>query len=158
MSSLPNIAVAGATGNIGTYIINALLSSTFRPKFGEITALSRSTTSDASKALAARGVKVVAINANDVDNLAEALKGSDVLVDAAAATSDGFVVSSNFVKAAAKSGVKLYIPSDYGFDHNRIAFKHPVWVAKGAIQEEAVKSGLRLAGISVALFLEDSFN
>ncbi|KAG8948711.1 hypothetical protein FRC03_000584 [Tulasnella sp. 419] len=158
MSSLQNIAVAGATGNLGTYIINALLSPTFRPKFGEIIALSRSATSDAAKALIARGVKVVEIDIQNVDSLAEALKGIDVFVDAIVSTPDTTTASSNFIKAAAKSEVKLYIPSEFSFDYQRIDFEHPFWEGKRAIAEEAIKAGLRVARISVSAFLEDSFS
>ncbi|KAG8915349.1 hypothetical protein FRC02_004546 [Tulasnella sp. 418] len=158
MSPLPNIAVAGATGNLGTHIINALLSPTFRPKFGEIIVLSRSATSDAAKALIERGVKVVEIDVQNVDNVSDALKGTDVFVDAIVSNPDTTAASSNFIKAAAKSGVKLYIPSDFGFDYQRIDFQHPLWEGKRAIREEAINAGLRVARLSVSSFLEDLFN
>ncbi|KAG8938432.1 hypothetical protein FRC03_007261, partial [Tulasnella sp. 419] len=115
-------------------------------------------TSDAAKALIARGVKVVEIDTQNVDHLAEALKGADVFVDAIVSTPDTAAASSNFIKAAAKSGVEFYIPSDFGFDYQRIDFQHPLWEGKRAIVEEAIKAGLRVARISVSAFLENSFN
>ncbi|KAG8924116.1 hypothetical protein FRC02_010631 [Tulasnella sp. 418] len=140
----------------------------FSPKFGNHwwtcketqarrIALSRSATSDAAKALIARGVKVAEIDTQNVDNLTGALKGTDVFVDAIVSTPDTTVASSNFIKAAAKSEVKLYIPSEFN-DYQGIDFEHPFWEGKRAVVEEAIKAGLRVARFSVSAFLEDSFS
>lgn len=69
------VTVVGATGIQGGSVIRALLDS---PKYS-LRAITRNPQSDAAKALAAQGVKVVRANINDVGSLREAFAGSHAI-------------------------------------------------------------------------------
>jgi NmrA-like family len=66
------VTVVGATGTQGASVIDALI---VDPAY-TLRALTRNTTSEAAKALIAKGVEVVQADANDVDSLTSAFHGS----------------------------------------------------------------------------------
>eukprot|EP00002_Diphylleia_rotans_P031003 TRINITY_DN6419_c0_g1_i1.p2 TRINITY_DN6419_c0_g1~~TRINITY_DN6419_c0_g1_i1.p2 ORF type:complete len:307 (-),score=79.25 TRINITY_DN6419_c0_g1_i1:253-1173(-) len=72
MSAKPIIAVTGATGKQGGAVVEALLA---RGNYA-VRAITRKTDSEAAKALAAKGVEVVAANIDDKASLVEAFKGA----------------------------------------------------------------------------------
>lgn len=77
--SLKNIAIFGATGNIGLAIIEAILER--KEEFSTITAL---TTNDPSNSkfdnLKQEGVKIVKISFQDNASLVAGLKGNDAVI------------------------------------------------------------------------------
>lgn len=74
----PNVAIAGATGGLGQYIVEAFLSDGFRTQFKSIKLLARSNSNDLD-AWAKRGATVVLYDETHLD---QALKDVDVLVNA----------------------------------------------------------------------------
>ncbi|KAF7300333.1 NmrA domain-containing protein [Mycena chlorophos] len=110
--------VFGATGSQGSSVIDAILADphkTFTPR-----AISRSVSSDKSKALAARGVEVVAADLFDKDAVRRAVRGSEVVfgvtnfwdpeVFPKDVKGSGEVVQGrNLVEAAKEEGVRYFV-------------------------------------------------
>ncbi|KAL6863606.1 NAD(P)-binding protein [Trichoderma novae-zelandiae] len=121
-----NIALAGASGNVGKVLLPALLAAN---KF-TVTVLRRASSSSSSSSTFPDGVKVVDVDFSSVDSLAAALAGQDVLVSTVgtAALKDE---QKKLVDAAVAAGVKRVLPSEYGCDlHNELAAKLPVFAPK----------------------------
>ncbi|MFY1047787.1 NAD(P)-dependent oxidoreductase [Chryseobacterium sp. GP-SGM7] len=101
------VAVIGATGFVGTQVVKELLSRGF-----EVEAIVR----DASKVNETDNIKAKSIDVNNVEALAEALKGNDAVINTFNAgwtnpnLYDDFLNGSvNIEKAVEKSGVKRFI-------------------------------------------------
>jgi uncharacterized protein YbjT (DUF2867 family) len=105
---IKNVALAGATGALGTHVYNALVAN---GKFN-LTVLTR----DASKANFPAEVTVKEVDYDSVDSLAAALAGIDALVNAN--NQVDLEVSKRVVDAAIVAGVRRYVPPDFGSDPN----------------------------------------
>ncbi|ETS77777.1 hypothetical protein PFICI_09839 [Pestalotiopsis fici W106-1] len=108
MSHLKNIAIVGATGSVGKFVVDELL------KTGKhnVTAITRAD----SKAVMPEGVKVAKVNYDDQSSLVEAMKGQDVLI----VTMSVMAPPDSQIKlneAAAAAGVPYIIPNNWGGDH-----------------------------------------
>ncbi|MDR6160182.1 putative NADH-flavin reductase [Chryseobacterium sp. SLBN-27] len=104
---MKKVAVIGATGFVGTQVVNELSNRGY-----EVKAIVR----DASKVEQSENVKAKSVDVNNVEELAEALKGSDAVINAFNAgwtnpnLYDDFLNGSvNIEKAVEKSGVKRFI-------------------------------------------------
>ncbi|KAJ5551340.1 hypothetical protein N7535_000710 [Penicillium sp. DV-2018c] len=117
MSLAKNILLFGATGNIGTYILNAILSS--RDKFNRI-AIFTSPNTATSKAtqlnkLKEQGVEIVVGNVEDENAVKAAYEGIDTVISALGR--DTLAQQIPLIRlAAASSSVKWFLPSEYGTD------------------------------------------
>ena len=79
MSSLPTIAIAGATGNLGAKIASVFLRPEFRSRFQDIVLLSRSAHAPAAQALVdAGGI----LRTYDERNLQASLQDVTVVINA----------------------------------------------------------------------------
>jgi len=101
------VAVIGATGFVGTQVVKELANRGF-----EVEAIVR----DASKVNETENVKAKSVDVNNVDDLAEALKGNDAVISSFNAGwtnpnlyNDFLNGSINIEKAVEKSGVKRFI-------------------------------------------------
>ncbi|KAH7251065.1 putative isoflavone reductase family protein CipA [Fusarium tricinctum] len=101
---IKNVVVAGASGNLGSEAVKALIESGFN-----VTVLSRSSNKSFPSNVA---VKVV--DFNSVDSLSAAFEGQDAVVD----TTFSFEPQTgiNLIDAAAAKGVYRFITSDFGLD------------------------------------------
>ncbi|KAF7533584.1 hypothetical protein G7054_g6947 [Neopestalotiopsis clavispora] len=108
MSHLKNIAIVGATGSVGKFIVDALL------KTGKhnVTAITRVD----SKAVMPQGVKVAKVNYSEQSSLVEALKGQDVLIVTMSVQAPP-ETQVQLNEAAAAAGVPYIIPNNWGGDH-----------------------------------------
>lgn len=104
---MKKVAVIGATGFVGTQVVNELSNRGY-----EVEAVVR----DASKVQQNENVTAKSVDVNNVDELAEALKGNDAVISAFNAgwtnpnLYDDFLNGSvNIEKAVEKSGVKRFI-------------------------------------------------
>ena len=104
---MKTIAVIGATGFVGTQVVNELVNRNYK-----VVAIVR----DLSKVKQTEQVKGVSVDVNDVDKLADALKGSDAVISTFNAGwtnpniyADFLKGAVNIEKAVEKSGVKRYI-------------------------------------------------
>ena len=107
MSYLKNIAIAGASGVIGTPIIDHLL------KAGKhnITALTRS----GSKAKFPDNVKAAEVDYEDKASLASALAGQDVLLICLSVATP-IAVEKRLMEAAAEAEVRWIVPNEWSPD------------------------------------------
>ncbi|PBQ33458.1 NmrA family protein [Sphingobacteriaceae bacterium] len=115
------IVVAGATGNIGTKIVDALLANA--PLGLEIRALVRKT-SDTLKisSLEQKGIKVFQINMHDKNEIAKACLGASCVVSVLAGLEDTVIKAQKvLLDGALLAGVPRFIPSDFSTDFTRLS-------------------------------------
>lgn len=132
MAPIKTVVLAGATGNIGAPVLQALLDSGF-----EVTALTRAS----SNSTFPSNVKVAKVDYDNLEQLTEALKGQDALISTI--TTAGVGGQDKLVDAAIAAGVKRLIPSEFGSNTlNANASKLPVYGPKVAIQK-AIESKVK---------------
>ncbi|MGV8955187.1 MAG: aromatic alcohol reductase [Cypionkella sp.] len=112
------IAVAGATGNLGFRIVNALIRES-----AEVWALVRPETADDRIAkLEAGGAKVVKVDLSHADDLKTALSGAATVVSALQGLRPVIIdTQTALLQAAIAAGVSRFIPSDYAADFTKTA-------------------------------------
>jgi len=135
MVVIKNVAVVGASGNIGAPVLKAILDS---GKFNVIV-LSRI----GSKASFPSSVKVITVDYSSVESLTAALKGQDAVVSTVG--TEGLLGQSLLFDAAVAAGVKRFLPSEFGSDlSNPKSASLPVFGYKVATRkhiEERVNAG-----------------
>ncbi len=127
------IAIVGATGNIGLPTLTSLL------EYGihTVTAISRPD----SKATFPAGVQVVKGSYDDEAFLLSALAGQDVLV--LQLNYYGEKYQANFIKAAAKAGVRYVLPTEFGSDpYARLVQESPFLSSKKQYRDLAEEVGV----------------
>ncbi|KAM0326096.1 hypothetical protein ACHAQA_006689 [Verticillium albo-atrum] len=110
-----NVAIIGAGGRIGGAFANALLQTGKH----HVTALTRP---DSNSRLP-NGLKIVKVNYDDEDSIAEALKGQQFLVITLAATVPE-ETHARIVAAASKAGVTYVMPNTFCYPVNEIDIKN----------------------------------
>ncbi|GIK04519.1 hypothetical protein Aspvir_008602 [Aspergillus viridinutans] len=131
------VAIAGATGNLGPAVLNALLSAGF-----EVTVLTRAESDRSNNHFGQ--ARVVPVDYSSLDSLTAALKGQDVVVNTLGTIPRD--VHIRLIDAAVAAQVQRFIPSEFGSDTtNTTVAKLPVYQDKVAIQkylqEKAAESG-----------------
>ncbi|KAF4976005.1 hypothetical protein FZEAL_7261 [Fusarium zealandicum] len=130
MSAIKNVAIAGASGDLGSHVFNKFVES---GKFN-IRVLKRA----GSESTFPEGTDVVEVDYASVDSLKSALKGQDVVVSTlttlAAATQD------TLIDAAVAAGVQRFIPSEFGSNLDVPSVrKLPLFSAKVTIQDKLIE-------------------
>jgi uncharacterized protein YbjT (DUF2867 family) len=125
MAPIQKVALAGATGDLGAPALQALLDAGF-----QVTALTRKSSTHTFPA----SVKVAEVNYDSLESLNEAIQGHDALISTI--TTTAIDQQKLLVDAAVATGVKRFIPSEFGCDlHNPKARPLPVYSQKVAIEE-----------------------
>ncbi|RYP12623.1 hypothetical protein DL767_011158 [Monosporascus sp. MG133] len=108
MSHVKKVAIVGATGSQGKFIVDELL------KLGkhEVTAITRVE----SKAAIPEGVKVAKVDYEDHSSLVAALRGQEVLIITMSVRAPS-EAQKKLVDAAADAEVPWIIPNEWGLDH-----------------------------------------
>ncbi|EGR45357.1 uncharacterized protein TRIREDRAFT_81525 [Trichoderma reesei QM6a] len=120
---LKNVALVGASGNVGKVVLPALLAAN---KF-TVTVLRRASSSPSTFP---DGVRVVDVDFSSVESLTAALAGQDAVVSTvgSAALKDE---QKRLIDAAVAAGVKRFLPSEFGCDLTKeLPAKLPVFAAK----------------------------
>ena len=126
--SSTQVALAGATGNLGGPILEALLTAGFR-----VTVLSR-IGGNSSKLGPHPSLTIKEVDFNSVQSLTAALDGTQVVVSCLATLAIGG--QSALIDAAVAADVKRFIPAEFGMDsRNPLGAKLPVCAPKVATQE-----------------------
>ncbi|MFD8176989.1 NmrA family NAD(P)-binding protein [Streptomyces sp. NPDC059709] len=148
------IAVFGATGQQGGTVVDALLDHKAR-----VRALVRNPQSDRAQALAARGVELAAIRADDPASLADALvtvKGFYFMTPEANSLEEveaEIRIGTTLVDAAVEAGVPhVVFNSVFGADRESGVPHHD---SKHSIEEYLRKSGLRASMVRATAFMEN---
>ncbi|KAJ5762390.1 uncharacterized protein N7511_005772 [Penicillium nucicola] len=143
---IKNVALAGASGNVGAQVLNALLGLNFN-----VTVLARS-----SKPFPA-AAKVKIVDFTSVESLSAALDGQDAVIDTT--FSPEVDTSLRLIEAAVKARVYRFITSDFGLDpeipgvHNMPVFSQK----KGsyeAVKEQAAANRLTYTLVANGPFLD----
>ena len=148
MASHPKVIVFGASGNVGNYIVPALI---------EAKVPTTVVTRASSKATFPSGVTIATADYNSLESLTSVIKGHDVVVSlvAARASSSQELV----VDAAVAAGATYFLPSEYGHDgeNEEINRLLPHFSKKGAVREHLKtkeKDGLTWTSLFTALFFD----
>ncbi|MEU7212738.1 NmrA family NAD(P)-binding protein [Streptomyces sp. NPDC044989] len=148
------IAVFGATGQQGGAVVDALLDHKAR-----VRALVRNPQSDRAQALAARGVELAAIRADDPASLADALatvKGFYFMTPEANSLEEveaEIRIGTTLVDAAVEAGVPhVVFNAVFGADRESGVPHHD---SKHSIEEYLRKSGLRASMVRATAFMEN---
>ncbi|KAK5724183.1 hypothetical protein LTR17_013565 [Elasticomyces elasticus] len=150
--ALQNIILVGAGGCLGVALIKGLTS---EPSFN-VLVLVRSSSSTL-KTIPRDYPSVTIRKISDTcpkDELIEAFKGQDAVVNATTAVEEQY----RFIDAAVEAGVKHYVPSEFGLDNSRAEARAmcALFDGKGKIAEylESKKStGLTWHAIACGIFL-----
>jgi len=126
MSTPKNLLLIGASGNIGTPILNALL----KESAFNITILSR----EGSTSTFPEGVPVKKADYSSHEALVSAFRGHDTIISL---IGRDFIDQLKFVDAAVEAGVKKFYPSEYGSsDPNNKAKTDEFWQRVGFVGKQ----------------------
>lgn len=123
------VALAGATGNVGIPILNALLAADY-----DVVVLTRKGSSSTSKLPKSSNITIKEVDYSSVDDLTSALQGVKVVVSTLATASIG--EQNPLIDASVAAKVSRFLPSEFGSDTaNPWVSKLPVFGAKIATQD-----------------------
>ncbi|KAK6221957.1 hypothetical protein LQW54_001177 [Pestalotiopsis sp. IQ-011] len=145
MSHPKNIAIVGATGSVGKFIVAELL------KTGKhsVTAITRAD----SQAAMPDGVQVARVDYDDKASLVAALRGQDVLiVTMSVAAPEGAQIALN--EAAAAAGVPWIMPNNWGGDHADEGLADATFLGPA---NRAVRASIEGLGVSAWVSLVSGF-
>ncbi|EPQ54044.1 NAD P-binding protein [Gloeophyllum trabeum ATCC 11539] len=149
-AKLQNVAIFGATGNIGQHIFRALANPQLPSYKPNITVFLRPGTTQSKKASFPSSVRILEADPSDRAQLAQALRGIDVVISVL--SGPGIDAQRDLLEAAVEAGVKRFYPSEWGF-HNvyrkpgdEWGHIHPLWDQKARfadwlVRHPAVESG-----------------
>ncbi|KAJ5116086.1 hypothetical protein N7456_000434 [Penicillium angulare] len=149
-----NVALAGATGNLGIPILNALVQANYN-----VTALSR-IGGNSSKLPNHPNLTIKEVDFTSTYSLTAALQetNSEVVISCLATSAIG--AQNPLIDASVSAGVKRFIPAEFGMDsQNPLAMKLPVCAPKVATQKYLLSKssenpGFTFTGIANGLFLD----
>ncbi|KAL6856393.1 NAD(P)-binding protein [Trichoderma novae-zelandiae] len=150
MTVIRNVAVAGASGNIGQHVLKALLEANFN-----VTVLTRSQTSHSNDYGAQ--VKSVEADFNSVSSLTAALKHQDAVISTIGKA--GLESQILLIDAAVAAGVHRFIPSEFGSctTSPKVAdfpFYSTLATVRSYLAEKAATSALTYSIIAPGCFTE----
>ncbi|UKZ78359.1 hypothetical protein TrVFT333_006096 [Trichoderma virens FT-333] len=145
MSSIKNVAIAGATGYLGPAVVKAVKEAGFN-----VTVLLRASN---SSEVNFDGVKIARIEYGSLDSLVDTLKGQDAVMSAM--NHLYYDEQKALVEASDKAGVKRFLPSEYGLDVSIPAIRAvPYLRAKDLIQDLLKESSMTYTVLYTGPFLE----
>lgn len=146
------VALAGATGNLGVPILEALLGADFY-----VTVLSR-TGGNSSRLRPNPNLTIKEVDFNSVESLTPALLGVEVVISCLATLAIGN--QNALIDASVAAGVKRFIPAEFGMDsRNPLCVQLPVCAPKAATQKYLLEKsnsnpGFTYTSIANGLFLD----
>ncbi|KAJ9488547.1 hypothetical protein VN97_g4760 [Penicillium thymicola] len=142
------VALAGASGNLGPAMLKELLDAGF-----DVTILTRQ---GSDKTFDSRA-HVAQVDYESLDSLKAALSGQDAVVSTLNVGAVPRSVHLRLIDAAVATGVKRFIPSEYGCDtKNPLTAKLPVYGDKIGVQEH-LKNVAQQSGLSYSLLITGPF-
>ncbi|PNP56320.1 hypothetical protein THARTR1_03845 [Trichoderma harzianum] len=148
MAVIRNVAVAGASGNIGSYVLKALLQANFN-----VTVLTRSQKPGAYDSK----ITVAEVDFTSVSSLTSALQNQDAIVSTVG--KNGLEAQKLLIDAAIAAGVQRFIPSDYGVCTTSpkvlgLPFYSTLATIRQYLAEKAATSALSYTIVAIGSFLE----
>ncbi|KAH9858412.1 NmrA-like family-domain-containing protein [Lenzites betulinus] len=155
-STKPSVAIIGGTGQLGEPITSVFLTD-YKASFSTVRVFTRDPSATKAQDLAKKGAEVVAL---DLNSLATALAGTDVVVNLLA-SSVSEEDRNKVGEAAVKAGVKVFFLGEFGLDHRLVDFsgyEHPEWAEKQEIAKatRAIAKGTQTKVIALysSIFVE----
>ncbi|RHZ45936.1 aromatic alcohol reductase [Aspergillus thermomutatus] len=143
--TIKNVALAGATGNVGSRVLTALVDLGFN-----VTVLNRSAKAPQT------AVTEKVIDFSSMESISAAVKGQDAVIDTT--NSDDIETSLRLIAAAAANGVYRFITSDFGLDPDLPGVHEmPVFGRKKAFYDavkKSTESGMTYTVIACGPFLD----
>jgi uncharacterized protein YbjT (DUF2867 family) len=146
-NGIHNVALVGATGNLGKYVLKHLLSS---PKQLNITVLTRS----ASSLQIDPSVVIKEVDYDSPESLKAGLTGIDALI---IVLNIGSIPDTEYklIEAAAATGVKWILPTEFGGDNaNEEIRALPISAVKTGVRERIEELGMKWAGLTSGPWLD----
>ncbi|KAJ5388194.1 hypothetical protein N7509_010735 [Penicillium cosmopolitanum] len=145
--TIRNVALAGASGNVGAQVLKALLA----VKEFNVTVLSRSPKSFPA------GAQIKVVDFTSIEDLSTALIGQDAVIDTT--SSPDVATPLRLIEAAAKAGVYRFITSDFGLDPELPGvYDLPVFSRKKAsyeaVKKQAAENHMTYTLVSCGAFLD----
>ncbi|OBT87716.1 hypothetical protein VE02_04084 [Pseudogymnoascus sp. 03VT05] len=148
MTPIRNIAIAGASGDLGTPILQALISS----NLFTITILTR----HSSRAQFPPSIRVIRVDYTSIPSLTAALQNQDAVVSAL--TSEAMDTQVPLIEASIAAGVKRFIPSEFGASvDNPKAATLPVYQSKIAVHDLLKRLASEHTGFTYTLIRNGPF-
>ncbi|KAJ5978195.1 hypothetical protein N7501_001537 [Penicillium viridicatum] len=142
------VALAGASGNLGPAVLKQLLDAGF-----DVTILTRQ---GSDKTFDSRA-HVAQVDYESLDSLKAALSGQDAVVSTLNVGAVPLTTHLRLIDAAAATGVKRFIPSEYGCDtKNPLTGRLPVFGDKIGVHEH-LKNVAQQSGLSYSVLITGPF-
>jgi len=149
----PVVALVGSTGYLGQEIFPIFAKAANDGQFDSFKILASSKPKDTLTSLSSDKVTIIQVDYAIQESLENALKGVDVLVSALSIAGTE-VAQENLIRAAVAAGVKVYFPSEWGFDSDTCPYPSPILGQKMKHVEEARKAGLKTVVFVIGAFSE----
>jgi uncharacterized protein YbjT (DUF2867 family) len=118
MSSQKTVVLVGATGRFGSRVAGAVLAT----RRAHLRIVARDPSNKRLHPLRDAGATIAAADLADAASLDTALRGGDVLVSTLNGGPDVIVAGqTSLLRAAERTGIRRFIPSDYSLDFRRLA-------------------------------------
>jgi len=140
-------------------VYQPLLDAKKEGRIAELRAFGRSFDDEYKQELEKAGFKTHLVDYSDEKTLLAALKGVNCLLSCMGAQGDFNESKHALLEAAIKSKVQVYIPSEFGTDHNALK-EHgdfPMFAKKRKHFKESQAAGIKTVGIFTSLILEYTF-
>ncbi|SPO06191.1 related to 2`-hydroxyisoflavone reductase [Cephalotrichum gorgonifer] len=151
MTAYPTVALAGATGSLGSVALEELLAAGV-----PVTVLTRKGANSTESLSPKPNLTIKEVDYNVPEDLTKALEGTEVVISTLG--TPGFALQDALVDAAIAAGVKRFIPSEFGCDTaNPKTRKLPVYAQKVAIQDKLIEKSKAIPSFSYTLVFNNAF-
>jgi NmrA-like family len=170
MSSPPAVAIIGINGYIGKMVTPIAFEALKQKRIKELRILSRKFDPEQLKGLVAEGATTQNASYNNVESLTKALTGIDVVisttiveirltVDMMGLRGDDWKENKNaLLEAISRSGVKVYIPSEFGANHYITNYRdNATFINKAHHLKDAQAKVPKVVAIFPSLMVEQAF-
>ncbi|GAM33597.1 hypothetical protein TCE0_011f00608 [Talaromyces pinophilus] len=152
MTKIERVAIAGASGALGSNVLKALVGAGF-----QVTVLTRSK----KPGMYDSTIRVAEVDYASLESLTAALKGVDAVVSTV--TSTAIESQTILIDAAVAAGVKRFIPSEFGsvttnFKLEGLPLFSSIFKVRKYLQEKAAASGLTWTILACGIFLDYALN
>lgn len=147
-----SIAIFGATGALGSSIVNAFLEIHVRKCFGRLIAYSR----DEHKLERWRTQAGISLRRYSIGSIQDSIVDVDIVINAVNTSDTNF--HTNLLKAiAVVRSTKIYFPSEFGIDGSTLDFRHDSFERSKSLSHLARKSlhSTKICQVFPGIFLEN---
>jgi len=152
MSGFKSALIAGASGFVGTLIVNSFLNAPGWTVYILASASSQANKKATFDKYTAQGAKIITGDVSKPETYENQLSGIDVVFSPLSVTQSQDQIT--LATASKKAGVKLFVPSEYGYELDLPQFDHKIYAGKRAVRRAIEKLGLNHLYICTGPFYE----